>query len=141
MLEAVVEVGIRCLLAGPKERVAEQWLRHWPLFCTLDFSPGSAACRILWDLLSLHKPHLLTFSLSSPLFLIYVYGPSTRRGASPFPVGCKSACKEMPHYHLVGFHSPPGLSSLVPCRTVICSTCQTEQKLQRKRLLAVPMKA
>lgn len=103
MLEAAREVGIRYLLAGLKERVAEQWLGHQPLFCALDFSPGSAARWILWDLLSQHKPHL-TFSLSCPLFLLY--GLSTRHGASPVPVGCKSACNEMPHYSLVGFHSP-----------------------------------
>lgn len=105
---------MRYLLAGLKERVAEQRLGHQPLFRALDFRPGSAARRILWDLLSSLKPHV-PFSWSSPLFLIYVCGQSTRRGASPTPAGCRGASLQPRWLPL----SPPGPSPLVPPRAAI----------------------
>lgn len=107
---------MRYLLAGLKERVAEQRLGHQPLFRALDFRPDSAARRILWDLLSSLKPHL-PFSWSSPLFLIYVCGQSTRRGASPTPAGCRGASLQPRWLPL----SPPGPSPLVPPRAAIRS--------------------
>lgn len=137
MLEAAGEVGFRYLLAGLKERVAEQWLGRQPLFCALDFSPGSATHWILWVLLSQHKPHLLAFSLSCFYFMFMAclqgVGPLLSRW------GAESACNEMPRYSLVGFHalrlacpplSHPGLAA--------CSACQAEQKLPRKWLLLCP---
>lgn len=136
MLEAAGEVGFRYLPAGLKERVAEQQFGRWPLFCALHFSPGSAAHWILWDLLSLHKPHLLTFSLSSPLFLIYVYGPSARRRASGGVRECTQRDDSLQPRWLP--LSARGLSSLVPPRTAIPGACQTEQK---ETAVAVPMNA